>query len=155
MSQEKRERELSNSRGGIPSEKINGGGVWDKNKSDLSLTPRSMQTSEPALFPPSLSFSLSTALSDSQNMRKVIGGHTDWKCYSIAPCIVYFQCWKTILWLAADQGHVKQTLFHSLVLSFCPDSFCSPRWNLLKYLLLLWAAEENANWFYYFASTEP
>ncbi len=96
----------------------------------------------------------STALSDSLNMCKVIGGHTDWKCYSIAQCIVYFQCWKTILWLAADQGHVKQTLFHSLILSFCPNSFCSPRWNLLKYLLLLWAAEENANWLYYFALTE-
>ncbi len=81
-----RGKELSNSRGGIPSEKINGGGVWDKNKSDLSMTPGSMQASEPAHPPPS------TALSDSLNMCKVIGGHKEWKCYSIAQCIVYFQC---------------------------------------------------------------
>jgi len=88
VTERERERELSNSRGGIPSKKINGGGVWDKNKSDLSLTPRSMQTSEPAFL---FSISLSPALSDMGNMRKVMGGHTDWKCYSIAPCIVYFQ----------------------------------------------------------------
>lgn len=49
VTQEEREGCQTAGEGGIPSEKINGGGVWDENKSDLSLTPRSLQTSDPAL----------------------------------------------------------------------------------------------------------